>query len=91
MGGAKNTSSVFDEAWLRAYAATHRLAPRETELLTLLMRGYVETAELALLMDIKPGSIKQLFRQIFAKTRTTSRTDLVLSVLRHHFATGTDT
>jgi len=87
MTGAKEPWGELSEPWVRAFAKAHRLSPRETQLLQLLMAGRVETAELALLMDIQPGSVKKLFEQIYAKTRTTSRAALVLAVLRHHYGT----
>ena len=88
-GMSKNASNrQFDETWAEEFATAHGLTPRETELLKLLIAGRLETAELALLLDVSPGTIKGKLRTIYLRTGTHSKAELILAVLRHHFGSS---
>jgi DNA-binding CsgD family transcriptional regulator len=58
------------------FAIHHRLSPREREVLRLLVQGY-DTAGLADRMGISPHTVRDHLKNVFRKTSTRSRSELL--------------
>jgi DNA-binding CsgD family transcriptional regulator len=55
-----------------------RLSPREAEMVGLICAGATENKVLALRMGVTLGTAKDMLRSIYAKTRVSDKTQLVL-------------
>ncbi len=58
-----------------------RLSPRETQMIGLIFAGFTDNAELAGQMNLTVGSAQALLNHIYAKTRLSDRTKLVILCL----------
>lgn len=74
---ANRTESPF----VGAFAARHRLSPRETRLLELAVEG-VTNKEAAEVLGCSVGTIATYWQRIFAKTEQRSQRDVVAAILR---------
>jgi DNA-binding CsgD family transcriptional regulator/PAS domain-containing protein len=61
------------------FAAHHRLSPREREVLRLLVQGH-DTAGLADRLGISPHTVRDHLKNVFRKTSTRSRSELLSAV-----------
>jgi len=59
----------------------YRLSPRETQIVDLILRGIDSNAEIARIIGISTGTVKQYTHVLFAKVKAESKLSLAMKII----------
>jgi DNA-binding CsgD family transcriptional regulator len=68
-----------------AFADRFRLTARETEIVTLLVSGYVSVPKIASKLELSPNTVHNHFKNVFRRTGVNSKTN-ILTLMMHEMA-----
>jgi DNA-binding CsgD family transcriptional regulator len=66
---------------INSFCQRHRLTKREGEVLTVLIKGVVKIKDVASHLSLSPNTVNNHINNIFAKTKTQSKSQLLAGIL----------
>jgi len=86
MGEAQDLSSSEELSnHVRVFAAKHSLSGREREVFNLLVGEITASEDIAVQLKVSRNTVRNHFQNIFQKTKTNSKTQLLACFINHAF------